>query len=52
MEERRRRSSPALKPIEGPTMIIGLGIFSVLAIIVIYAFIKVKQRDREYERGE
>lgn len=33
-------------------MVIGLGIFALIAILLVYAFIKVKQRDREYGRGE
>jgi hypothetical protein len=31
---------------------IGVGIFAVMAILLVYAFIKVKQRDREYFEGE
>lgn len=33
-------------------MVIGLGIFAIIAILLVYAFIKVKARDRAYERGE
>jgi hypothetical protein len=34
-------------------MIVGLGIFAVIAVLLIVAFVKVKTRDREYyEQGE
>jgi hypothetical protein len=33
-------------------MIIGLGIFALIAVLLIVAFIKVKRGDRRYERGE
>jgi len=33
-------------------MIIGLGIFAVIAVLLVVAFLKVKKGDREYERGE
>ena len=33
-------------------MFIGMGIFFVLAIVVVFAFFKVKAGDRRYEQGE
>lgn len=33
-------------------MIYGLGIFFFVAILLVVAFVRVKQRDRAYERGE
>jgi hypothetical protein len=30
----------------------GLGIFAVLAFVLVYAFIKLKKRDAAYGRGE
>lgn len=33
-------------------MFIGLGIFALLSILLIVAFVKVKKRDREYGQGE
>ena len=30
----------------------GLGIFAVLAVVLVVAFVKVKQRDAAYGRGE
>ena len=31
---------------------VGIGIFAVLAVVVVFAFIKVKKGDRAYEQGE
>lgn len=33
-------------------IIFGLGIFAVLAVVLVFAFIKVKRRDAAYGRGE
>ena len=33
-------------------VVFGLGIFGVLAIVLVFAFIKVKRRDAAYGRGE
>jgi hypothetical protein len=34
-------------------MIVGLGIFAVIAVLLVVAFVKVKARDRQYyEQGE
>jgi hypothetical protein len=32
--------------------VLGLGIFGVLAIVLVVAFVKVKKRDAAYGRGE
>lgn len=33
-------------------MYLGLGLFALLAVVLVYAFVRVKQRDRAYEEGE
>lgn len=33
-------------------MVIGLGIFAVIAVLLVIAFVKVKKGDRAYEQGE
>jgi len=37
---------------EGLDVIIGLGIFALMAVLLIVAFLKVKAGDRRYEQGE
>ena len=49
----RRGSDPSTPPPDhGERMYFGLIIFIVLAILMVFAFIKVKRKDRAYGRGE
>jgi hypothetical protein len=33
-------------------MFIGIGIFAVISVLVVVAFLQLRRREKEYERGE
>jgi hypothetical protein len=47
----RCKDDVLIDPLED-LVVIGLGIFAVIAVLLVIAFVKVKKGDREYEQGE
>ncbi len=48
----RHATSTSVVATEGLDVIIGLGIFALMAVLLVVAFLKVKAGDRRYEQGE